>query len=160
MARGPEAWPVADAPQLRVGMIQSNDIPRLGSFDFIDDRDPVPSCCKALATDENCGNCDRVNSTISDPRPRVEASDGRQTLLQHATTAYDACWVRHHVHRRSRDGHLEPWEFEVEAGQLDGSLAHAVARLLTATVAEAGFEVAQTVPVPQPAPAPAPPHAR
>ena len=43
--------------------------------------------------------------------------------------------------RRLLDGHLEEWEFEAEAGQLDGTFAHAIERVISLCARDAGYVV-------------------
>jgi len=49
-------------------------------------------------------------------------------------------WVRLSALRPLLDAHLEPWEFDGEAGQIDGTTAHAVERLFALATSAAGFE--------------------
>ncbi|MEE7546177.1 hypothetical protein HF319_03185 [Xanthomonas sp. Kuri4-1] len=51
-------------------------------------------------------------------------------------------WVRLAALRPLLDAHLAPSEFEPEGGQIDGTLAHGLERLLGTVVRQAGFEVA------------------
>lgn len=53
-------------------------------------------------------------------------------------------WVRLEALRPILDGHLDEWEFEPEAAQVDGTMAHAVERVFTLAVAYAGFEVLES----------------
>ena len=50
-------------------------------------------------------------------------------------------WCRLEALRPLLDGHLEEWEFEDEAGQLDGTFAHAIERLFSLCVRDAGYSV-------------------
>jgi lipopolysaccharide biosynthesis protein len=49
-------------------------------------------------------------------------------------------WVRLSALRPLLDAHMEPWEFEPEAGQIDGTTAHALERLFRLATSVAGFE--------------------
>ncbi len=49
-------------------------------------------------------------------------------------------WVRLASLRPLLDAHLEPWEFETEAGQIDGTTAHALERMIQLIASAAGFE--------------------
>lgn len=53
-------------------------------------------------------------------------------------------WVRLQALRPLLDGHLLPSMFDVEAGQIDGTLAHAIERATGAVVTCAGFSVGDT----------------
>jgi lipopolysaccharide biosynthesis protein len=48
-------------------------------------------------------------------------------------------WVRLRALRPLLDAHLDPWEFDAEAGQIDGTMAHAVDRIIGLAVSAAGF---------------------
>ncbi|PJK06044.1 hypothetical protein CO609_03730 [Lysobacteraceae bacterium NML91-0268] len=48
-------------------------------------------------------------------------------------------WLRLEALRPLLDAHLEEWEFEVEAGQVDGTLAHAIERIVLKSVHAAGY---------------------
>jgi len=50
-------------------------------------------------------------------------------------------WVRLAALRPLLDAHMEPWEFDLEDGQIDGTTAHALERLFHLTTCQAGFEV-------------------
>nr|WP_222565205.1 glycoside hydrolase family 99-like domain-containing protein [Lysobacter antarcticus] len=50
-------------------------------------------------------------------------------------------WVRLDGLRPLLDAHLDEWEFEAEAGQLDGTFAHAVERVFALCVREQGLRV-------------------
>ena len=50
-------------------------------------------------------------------------------------------WCRLGALRPLLDGHLEEWEFEAEAGQLDGTLAHAIERAIALCVRDAGYTI-------------------
>jgi lipopolysaccharide biosynthesis protein len=49
------------------------------------------------------------------------------------------CWVRLAALRPLLDAHLGIWEFEDNTGQIDGTLARAVERMLTAVANAAGY---------------------
>jgi len=51
-------------------------------------------------------------------------------------------WARLEALRPLLDAHLDTWEFESEAGQIDGTFAHAIERMFAACVEDAGFLVA------------------
>lgn len=48
-------------------------------------------------------------------------------------------WARLEALRPLLDAHLGPWEFEAEAGQLDGTFAHAIERIFSLAARHAGF---------------------
>ena len=50
-------------------------------------------------------------------------------------------WCRLEALRPLLDGHLEEWEFEAEAGQVDGTFAHAIERVFSLCVRDAGYTV-------------------
>ncbi|WP_109124216.1 glycoside hydrolase family 99-like domain-containing protein [Dyella sp. C11] len=49
-------------------------------------------------------------------------------------------WVRLAALRPLLDAHMEPWEFEQESGQIDGTTAHALERIVRVAISAAGFE--------------------
>jgi lipopolysaccharide biosynthesis protein len=51
-------------------------------------------------------------------------------------------WVRLEALRPLLDAHLDEAEFEAEAGQVDGTFAHAIERILTLAASAAGFKIA------------------
>ncbi len=51
-------------------------------------------------------------------------------------------WVRPAALRPLLDAHLDPWEFEDEAGQVDGTFAHAIERIITLSARAAGYRLA------------------
>lgn len=53
-------------------------------------------------------------------------------------------WARLEALRPILDAHLDEWEFEPEAAQVDGTMAHAVERVFTVAAAFAGFEVMES----------------
>ena len=53
-------------------------------------------------------------------------------------------WCRLAALRPLLDAHLYPSDFEQEAGQIDGTLAHSVERIIEAVVHAAGFEVIES----------------
>src|SRR3546814_19485928 len=55
------------------------------------------------------------------------------------TTLFRSFWVRPAALRLLLDAHLGVTDFEAEAGQLDGTLAHAVERVLTLAAGAAGY---------------------
>lgn len=72
-------------------------------------------------------------------------------------------WVRLAALRPLLDAHMEPWEFDREDGQIDGTTAHALERLFRLATWKAGFETEDAASVcGQPSsPAPGPyPYAR
>ncbi|MGH8030921.1 MAG: glycoside hydrolase family 99-like domain-containing protein [Luteimonas sp.] len=61
---------------------------------------------------------------------------------EHATFAAGSMfWVRLEALRPILDAHLDEWEFEDEAAQLDGTIAHAVERLFAVAIRHGGFDV-------------------
>lgn len=63
-----------------------------------------------------------------------------RSYLQHRFIAGTMLWCRTEALRPLLDAHLEEWEFEPEAGQLDGTFAHAIERVIALCVAEAGLQ--------------------
>lgn len=61
-------------------------------------------------------------------------------------------WCRLAALRPLLDAHLYPSDFEREAGQIDGTLAHSIERIIEAVVHEAGFDVIETSAVTGPTP--------
>lgn len=55
-------------------------------------------------------------------------------------TAGSMFWVRLAALRPLLDAHMAPWEFDTEAGQVDGTTAHALERLFHLATSVAGFE--------------------
>ncbi|MGJ4727974.1 glycoside hydrolase family 99-like domain-containing protein [Luteimonas sp. SDU101] len=66
---------------------------------------------------------------------------GDRRYLQHSFIAGSMFWCRLDALRPLLDGHLEEWEFESEAGQLDGTFAHAIERVIALCVRDAGYSV-------------------
>lgn len=62
-----------------------------------------------------------------------------QTYLGHQFMAGSMFWCRLDALRPLLDAHLDEWEFEPEEGQLDGTLAHGIERVLALCVQDAGF---------------------
>ncbi|MGO4222694.1 glycoside hydrolase family 99-like domain-containing protein [Lysobacter sp. TAF61] len=56
-------------------------------------------------------------------------------------------WVRPEALRTLLDAHLDEWEFEAEAGQIDGTFAHAVERIFACCAASAGFRISSAAAV-------------
>ncbi|HET7359722.1 MAG TPA: glycoside hydrolase family 99-like domain-containing protein [Rhodanobacteraceae bacterium] len=50
-------------------------------------------------------------------------------------------WARLEALRPLLDAHLDPWEFEDEAGQVDGTFAHAVERVIALACVAAGYRL-------------------
>ena len=50
-------------------------------------------------------------------------------------------WVRLSALRPLLDAHLDEWEFEAEQGQIDGTLAHAIERIMALCAAHAGYDI-------------------
>jgi len=67
-----------------------------------------------------------------------------RALRQARFVAGSMFWVRLSALRPVLDAHLDEWEFEPEQGQLDGTLAHGVERILALAVRNAGFRVRDT----------------
>ncbi len=66
-----------------------------------------------------------------------------QPNLEHDTfIAGSMFWARLPALRPLLDGHLQPSQFEAEAGQVDGTLAHAIERVFALAAREAGFRQA------------------
>jgi lipopolysaccharide biosynthesis protein len=53
-------------------------------------------------------------------------------------------WVRLDALRPVLDAHLGTWEFEEEAGQIDGTMAHAIERIIVLAAAAAGYRTKDT----------------
>ncbi|MDE3072505.1 MAG: glycoside hydrolase family 99-like domain-containing protein [Pseudomonadota bacterium] len=86
----------------------------------------------------NRANVDYLARRIGIPAPQVE----RDSFV-----AGSMFWVRPAALRALLDAHLEPADFETEAGQLDGTLAHAVERVFGLAVAAGGFASASAAAV-------------
>jgi lipopolysaccharide biosynthesis protein len=54
-------------------------------------------------------------------------------------------WARLDALRPLLDAHLDPWRFESEAGQVDGTFAHAVERIIALAARSTGFHTATAV---------------
>lgn len=50
-------------------------------------------------------------------------------------------WARLEAIRPLLDAHLDDWEFELEAGQFDGTFAHAIERVVALAARDAGYSV-------------------
>ncbi len=69
---------------------------------------------------------------IGIPAPRVHSD---------TFVAGSMFWVRLEALRPLLDAHLDPWEFESESGQVDGTAAHAIERLFSLCVRASGHQV-------------------
>lgn len=70
-------------------------------------------------------------------------------------------WARLDALRPLLDAHLDTWRFEAESGQVDGTFAHAVERIIALTAKSAGFHTATAAALcGEPEPAGAYPYAR
>ncbi|WP_027492978.1 rhamnan synthesis F family protein, partial [Rhodanobacter sp. OR444] len=81
----------------------------------------------------NQANVDYLTRRLGIPAPDVERD---------SFTAGSMLWLRPAALRPLLDAHLGVEEFEPEAGQLDGTLAHAVERVLTLAADAGGFHTA------------------
>ncbi|MHB1271805.1 MAG: glycoside hydrolase family 99-like domain-containing protein [Rhodanobacter sp.] len=86
----------------------------------------------------NRANVDYLARRIGIPAPQVEHD---------SFVAGSMFWVRPAALRQLLDAHLELADFETEAGQLDGTLAHAIERVFDLTVAADGFTSASAASV-------------
>lgn len=71
----------------------------------------------------------------------------RPLLADDRFVAGSMFWVRLEALRTLLDAPLQPRDFEPESGQIDGTLAHAIERIVAASVAQAGWRVAGTADV-------------
>lgn len=81
----------------------------------------------------NQANVDYLTRRLGIPAPDVE----RDSFI-----AGSMFWLRPAALRVLLDAHLEVAEFEAEAGQLDGTLAHAIERVFSLTASAGGFSTA------------------
>ena len=81
----------------------------------------------------NQANVDYLARRLGIPAPDVE----RDSFI-----AGSMFWLRPAALRVLLDAHLEVVEFEAEAGQLDGTLAHAIERVFSLTASAGGFSTA------------------
>ena len=86
----------------------------------------------------NAQRVDALATRIGIPAPRV-ASD--------SFVAGSMFWARLEALRPLLDAHLDEWEFEAEAGQVDGTFAHALERVLALAVRAGDYRVADAAKV-------------
>ena len=86
----------------------------------------------------NQANVDYLTRRIGIPAPQVEHD---------SFVAGSMFWLRPAALRQLLDAHLEVADFDTEAGQLDGTLAHAVERVFSLAVAAGGFTTASAAAV-------------
>ncbi|HEV2678983.1 MAG TPA: glycoside hydrolase family 99-like domain-containing protein [Rhodanobacter sp.] len=82
----------------------------------------------------NQANVDYLTCRLGIAAPQAEQHD--------SFIAGSMFWLRPAALRLLLDAHLEVAEFEAEAGQLDGTLAHAIERMFSLAAAASGFSTA------------------
>ncbi len=80
----------------------------------------------------NRDNVHRLAALLGIPEPDA----GRDRFV-----AGNMFWLRLEALRPLLDAHLDPWRFEPEQGQVDGSFAHAIERIIALAVRAAGYRM-------------------
>ncbi|MDI9238748.1 glycoside hydrolase family 99-like domain-containing protein [Lysobacter sp. LF1] len=80
----------------------------------------------------NEGNVRYLASRLGIAAPEVDSDDFISGSM---------FWARLEALRPLLDAHLDDWEFEAEAGQVDGTFAHAIERVFALAARDAGYRV-------------------